>query len=103
MPGIKAENVFGESYGKTTCEAVGGQIKRGFELPPQDKYMSINQSKFTNQAELLRQQRPADVFEPGYDTISFVPDSPTKQSSRSEQKQITMNYQEARAKAFEKQ
>ena len=43
MPKIKAENVFGESYGKTTEQSVGGAIKQGFELDPADKYRSINQ------------------------------------------------------------
>ena len=47
-------------------------IKQGFEMDPKDKYQSINHSKFTNQNEMYRVMRPADVFEPGYDTTSFV-------------------------------
>ena len=33
--------------------------------------MSISQQKHTNQSEAFRVMRPADVFEPGYDTIFF--------------------------------
>ena len=71
VPSIKAENAFGESYGKTTGASVGGQIKQGFELSPNDKFVSISQQKHTNQSEATRLMRPADVFEPGYDTIYF--------------------------------
>ena len=71
VPSIKSENVFGESYGKTTEASVGGNIARGFELSSKDKFVSISQSKYTNQNEMFRVMRPADVFEPGYDTVTF--------------------------------
>jgi len=54
VPSIKAENHFGESYGKATGASVKGQIKQGFELSPQDKFISMNQYKFTNMAEQSR-------------------------------------------------
>ena len=71
VPSIKSENAFGESYGKTTGASVSGNIKQGFELEPSEKFMSISQQKHTNQSEAFRVMRPADVFEPGYDTIFF--------------------------------
>ena len=71
VPSIKSENVFGESYGKTTSSSVGGAIDKGFEMSAQEKFKSISAIKYTNQNELTRQMRPADVFEPGYDTITF--------------------------------
>ena len=51
VPSIKAENHFGESYGKATGASVGGAIKQGFEMSAADKYVSMNQYKFTNMAE----------------------------------------------------
>ena len=71
MPSIKAENVFGESYGKTTGASVSGAIKQGYDFGPEDKFISMNQQKFTNQSELHRQMRPSDIFEAGYDSISY--------------------------------
>ena len=71
MPSIKAENVFGESYGKTTGASVSGAIKQGYDFGPQDKFISMNQSKHTNQSELLREMRPAEMFEAGYDSIYY--------------------------------
>ena len=71
VPSIKSENAFGESYGKTTSQSVAGTIKPGFELEASEKYRSMNQTKFTNQSEQTRQMRPAEVFEPGYDSIHF--------------------------------
>ena len=46
-----------------------GQIPKGFELEPEVKYQSMNQRQFTNQHEATRAMKPADKFEPGYDTI----------------------------------
>ena len=71
MPNIKAENVFGESYGKTTGASVSGAIKKGHDFTPEEKFVSMNQKKFTNQSDLLRQMKPAEIFEPGYDSIYY--------------------------------
>ena len=38
VPSIKAENVFGESYGKTTGASVSGSIPQGFIQTPEEKY-----------------------------------------------------------------
>ena len=71
VPSIKAENAFGESYGKTTGASVRGDIKQGFIQSPDDKFMSMNQAKYTNMAEEFRVMRPAEVFEPGYDSVYY--------------------------------
>ena len=34
IPGVKAENVFGESYGKTSTLSGKGEIQRGFDQDP---------------------------------------------------------------------
>ena len=54
VPGIKSENVFGESYGKTSTQANNGQIQRGFDLEASEKYKSISQSTYQNQRELYK-------------------------------------------------
>ncbi len=93
MPSIKAENVFGESYGKTTSASVQGNINKGFETHPNDKFKSITASKFTNQSEQLRQMKPADVFEPGYDTINFQsPENKNFFKSKYEKAGLTLSY-----------
>tara|TARA_B110001450_G_scaffold145656_1_gene136131 strand:- start:243 stop:518 length:276 start_codon:yes stop_codon:yes gene_type:complete len=38
VPSIKAENVFGESYGKTTGASVNGSIPQGFIQSNEEKY-----------------------------------------------------------------
>ena len=52
VPGVKSENVFGESYGKVTGAANTGNIARGIDQPGAEKYKSMAQNTFTNQKEL---------------------------------------------------
>ncbi len=40
MPGVKAENLFGESYAKVTKKAILGEAPKGIDLPPEQKYKS---------------------------------------------------------------
>ena len=42
VPSIKAENHFGESYGKATGASVSGTINQGFTMEPKDKFISMN-------------------------------------------------------------
>ena len=99
MPKIKCENAFGESYGKTTGQSVGGLVSQGIDQSPAEKYVSMSQQKYTDQHVMTRQMRPADTFEPGYDTIKF--ESPKKTFAKMSQPtgQITLSYQEAMARA----
>ena len=41
VPGVKSENVFGESFGKTSTLANNGGIQRGFDSVPEEKYKSM--------------------------------------------------------------
>lgn len=41
VPGVKAENVFGESYGKSSTLSGKGEIIRGFDQEPQDKFRTV--------------------------------------------------------------
>jgi hypothetical protein len=57
IPGVKAENVFGESYGKSSSQSSKGEIVRGFDQGPQDKFKSVAQASFQNQKELQQKLR----------------------------------------------
>jgi hypothetical protein len=46
IPGVKAENVFGESYGKTSGYSGRGEIVRGFDQDPIEKFRSVAQQSF---------------------------------------------------------
>ena len=99
MPQVKCENTFGESYGKITNASLNHAISRGFEMSPDEKYQSVAQMAYTDQYELARQMRPADKFEPGYDTITFQP--PRKNFEAPEPSgQIHLSYAEAQKLAF---
>eukprot|EP00340_Litonotus_pictus_P006091 CAMPEP_0170527736 /NCGR_PEP_ID=MMETSP0209-20121228/13209_1 /TAXON_ID=665100 ORGANISM="Litonotus pictus, Strain P1" /NCGR_SAMPLE_ID=MMETSP0209 /ASSEMBLY_ACC=CAM_ASM_000301 /LENGTH=235 /DNA_ID=CAMNT_0010818467 /DNA_START=39 /DNA_END=746 /DNA_ORIENTATION=+ len=67
---VKAENKFGESYGKLTNKALTGQIEKGSDLPPHSRYTSTTRENFINQrnvkiqstAELLGVSSRKDVY-----------------------------------------
>ena len=42
VPKIKAENAFGQSYGKTTARSVLGDITQGYEFKPDEKFKSMS-------------------------------------------------------------
>ena len=46
MPGVKSENVFGESFAKTSGASSDGNIQRGFDLEPSEKYKSVTQATY---------------------------------------------------------
>lgn len=52
VPGVKSENVFGESFGKTSGLSGNGQIQRGFDHVPEDKYKSMAKASYTNQKDV---------------------------------------------------
>lgn len=42
VKGIKAENLFAQTYGRTTHASIDDRIERGFDMPNKDKYVSVN-------------------------------------------------------------
>lgn len=52
---IKAENKFGESYGKLTNKALTNQIDKGSDVPPYSRYTSSNRENFVNQRNVKSQ------------------------------------------------
>ena len=52
VPSIKAENKFGESYGKETSESLAGKIPKGSDVPPYVRYTSISREQFIDQSKV---------------------------------------------------
>ena len=48
VPGVKSENVFGQTYGKTSYASTAKQIQRGLDLPPYMKFSTSMASEFVN-------------------------------------------------------
>ncbi len=53
VSGVKSENVFGESFGKSSGQAGAGQIQRGFDQSSDERYKSMAKASYINQRELL--------------------------------------------------
>ena len=104
VPKIKAENAFGQSYGKTTAASVKGEITQGYEFKPEDKFRSMTQDKFTDQATQMRVMRPAQCFEPGYDSVHYIASDDTRPyvPKQKADEGLTLTYKEAATIAFGK-
>jgi hypothetical protein len=67
---VKAENKFGESYGKVTTQSLSKTIPKGSEVPPYSRYTSTMRESFINQrnvkimstAELLGVSSRKDTY-----------------------------------------
>lgn len=55
IPGVKSENVFGETYGKTSYMSSCGSIKRGIDQPPGVKFSSMATNTLINHADVADQ------------------------------------------------
>lgn len=51
LTGVKSENVFGQTYGKTSFKSTAGAIERGIDLPAPVKYNSTFRSEFIKHSE----------------------------------------------------
>jgi len=76
-------------------------IPQGNNLEPSLIFQSYTKSKFTNQAEAKRLERPSDLFEPGYDKIGFIsPRNKNAGSPRNIGLGLQLSYNEAKAIAY---
>jgi len=50
VTGVKSENVFGQTYGKTSLLSTAGQIQRGVDLPIDKKYTTTFKHEYVNHA-----------------------------------------------------
>ena len=48
IPSIKSENLYGETYGKTTFKSSAGEFPKGLDVEPKDKYRSVHRDQFIN-------------------------------------------------------
>ena len=72
IPGIKSENVYGQTYGKTTYASSAKSFVRGMEEPPHLKYDTTMKKEFIDHAnrtdriettaEIVGVQRGEDFF-----------------------------------------
>jgi hypothetical protein len=46
VPGVKSENVFGQTYGKTSYASSAGTFHRGIDEPSNIKYQSMFKAEF---------------------------------------------------------
>ncbi len=46
VPGVKSENVFGQTYGKTSYASSTGGFHRGMDEPPSIKYKSLFKQEY---------------------------------------------------------
>ncbi len=75
MPGVKSENVFGQTYGKTSFASSAGTFHKGLDEPPEIKYRSLFKAEYVQHgvqkhettAEIVGVQRNED----SYKKVSF--------------------------------
>ena len=51
VPGVKSENVFGQTYGKTSFQSSAGTFHRGIDEPANIKYQSLFKQEYIHHAE----------------------------------------------------
>lgn len=95
IPGVKAENLFGKTYGKITEISSLGTHNKGRDVPPEEKYKSIATDNYTNQLRInVMPFRPKEYPEPPVDPISLIPPDTVSQffGMRSSRKNEYYNY-----------
>lgn len=51
VPGVKSENIYGQTYGKTSFASNSKQIMRGMDEPPNVKYNTSMRQEFVDHAQ----------------------------------------------------
>lgn len=51
VPGVKSENVFGQTYGKTSYASSAGTFHRGIDEPANIKYQTMFKGEYINHAQ----------------------------------------------------
>ena len=52
MPGVKSENVFGQTYGKTSYASSANSFHRGINEPSELKYQSMMKKEFIEHSKV---------------------------------------------------
>ena len=63
VPGLYAENLYAQTYGKTTLKAVEGDFPKGCEQSPDEQYLTNTQIHFSG--ELAHPGKPVDIMRGG--------------------------------------
>ena len=87
--------MFAQSYGEITKKSVAQVVPKGTVQAPEEKFKSMAQESFQDMMVQSRKQRPAECFEPGFDTVEFKSEETMKDEYKMMQKQYE---QEERAK-----
>ena len=92
LSGIKAENVYAETYGRTSKASMAGAVARGADVSAEDRYTSTNTAHFTDQRALNAMLRAQQAEREGTNKkpVSFADE------------RIQLSYEEAKALAAEK-
>jgi hypothetical protein len=77
VPAIKAENMFGETFGKITAKSGNGEVIRGREAPPEERYKTLTMEHHKHPEEMIAPtvaatvgvNRPPEVFEKVNETV----------------------------------
>jgi hypothetical protein len=62
VSGVKAENVFAKTFGRSSKESISGSIARGHDLKDQERYYSTNNLTYVNQRNLHQEQKETNPF-----------------------------------------
>lgn len=74
IPGVKAENMFGKTYGKISEDSALGQFHRGIDIPPADKYKTLASDSYTNQMRIpVMPFKKKEYSAPAPDPLQGVP------------------------------
>jgi hypothetical protein len=61
VPAVKAENLFGSTYGKTSYQSSAGTFSRGSDHPAELRYRSMVKDQFVNQKDVFSHTAAAIV------------------------------------------
>ncbi len=75
VPGVKSENVFGQTYGKTSYASSAQNFPKGIDQDAHVKYKSVMKQEFLNHSEVAHlHEKVADIVgvQRGQDTYKKV-------------------------------
>ena len=77
IPAIKSENIFGETYGKTSLASAQGTTRTGIDQPAAVKFATTAQKSFINHADIKGLETVAQLVgvQRGEDMYKVVSDS----------------------------
>ena len=92
ISGIRSENVFSMTYGRSTEASAQGAIPRGFDLPDQERYVSVSQMTYQSQIPLRKNILKDFPFDE-------EPQSPKRARADASGGKITLSYEQAKQAA----